>query len=200
MDPVPEDEAVRHWLRQERAGRDPPARTALRWSDPLASLLEINPGPTAFLLDDRPTQWYRTAVSLRELGSYRLIETPDGVLWDALSPDGTVRGAARRVADGDPATLSRETGIDVEWILELEASLGDERAPAPVIRTRKGRTPRVVVDGNHRAVARVLSGLRGSAGPLEEPPSQPVYIGVRANPVLRPAIERLGGILDAWQP
>jgi hypothetical protein len=209
MQEVSEERVLRHWLACEDArtdggesasgtGADPEAVVA-DGRDPLVALLERKPGAANFLVGDGVEAWYRTTLGPGELEALALIESPTGVLWDALSPDGTVGGAARRVVDGDPASLAAETGVDVAHILDLEATLGDDPAPTLVVRGRRGRAPWVVADGNHRAVARAVR-LARPGGDRSAFAPQPVYFGTQPNPVLRPVRERLGGLVGTLVP
>lgn len=155
------------------------------------ALLDLHPGAASFVWRDRPIRWYRHDLARDEFDDLHVVGGPRGLRWQALSTDGTVRGAAERVAGEDAADLERETGVDVRTILayrDAVAAGGD--VGALVLTTPRGYTPWVVADGNHRATARALHLLEtGEYDP------QPAFLAVTANPVLKPLYERLGGVL-----
>lgn len=224
---VRQSTVVRHWLRTEceaaAAGRsvgpvvepgaddalpDPEAVPSLSDREALDALLTAKPGAARFLAVEGPVAWYRTAVGGDRFGRLRLVECPDGTLWRVLAPDRSPVTAARTILRGDPDALAAESGVDVPQILDVRDSLDAGRRPAAalVVRTRRGRAPWTVVDGNHRAVARatalvggrltesdVVGGAADRDGSAFAP--QPVYVGVRPNPVVRPLRERLGGVV-----
>lgn len=260
---VPQSEVVRHWLRNEceaaAAGREagpvvargtddalpaPGAVASLSGREALDLLLRAKPGAAGFLARDEAVAWYRTAVNPGAFPRLRLVESPPGTLWRALAPDRSPVTAARAVAAGDPDALADGTGVDVRRMLAMRDSLdGGTRAADPlVVRTRRGRAPWTIVDGNHRAVARAMELVDPSDGAEtavtddeprrrdgeprrrdgeprhrdgeprrrddeprrrdDEPGNhdgefapQPVYLGVRPNPVVRPLRERLGGLV-----
>ncbi|WP_224447470.1 hypothetical protein [Haloprofundus salilacus] len=204
---VSQREVLDHWLACE--GVAPSDRSEElrhpRDSDALDRLLRLNPGAAAFLWRDAPIRWYHTVLSPEQLSRLRVVEGPEGMLWSALSPDGTVGGAARRVvAEGAPR-LGDETGVDVVRIRRLAAQIAaavegenglegstvdekidDETAAARTESTLDGFPDLVcvrrrpwqrpfVADGNHRAVAAAVAGARGAA------PRVGAYLGVGRN-------------------
>lgn len=219
MSRVTHEEVVRHWLCQERRkpeGSDVDADATLDADAALDALLRAKPGAARFLFTDAPIEWFRVELDARSVGRLRVIKGPERMLWNALSPDGTVLGAARRVANGDPDRLEAETGVDVGRVLDLRRRFGvTTPAPALVVSTRRGRVPWTVADGNHRATARMLSTLVDDTGDDEAAPAddltpavvgfrtdgagfapQPAYVGVGVNPVLAPLRERVAGAVD----
>jgi hypothetical protein len=197
MERVRRETVVDHWLAREGLAEDGATtgdggQPRTDEAGPLAALLDAKPGAANFLVAGPERDWYRRSVPVADLADWRLVETAPDALWGALSPDGTVGGAARRVADGDAAALAAETGVDVERLRAMARSFGPDAAPALVARTRRGRAPTTVADGNHRAVARVLAAREAGT----DPAPQPVYVGVAPNPVVRPVRERLAGLLD----
>jgi len=190
MERVRQVTVVRDWLRREAANPettfdDDPESVSERAA--LAALLDLKPGASQFIVTSPSLQWYRTTLDAPSLRSLRLIACPEQTLWQALSPDGTVGGAADRIAENDPDRLTAETGIDIAYIRSLAATDG---ATHPlVVHTRRGRVPWTVADGNHRAVARLLA----PTAPFEP---QPVYLAIRPNPVVRPLSERLADVID----
>ncbi|MFC7154394.1 hypothetical protein ACFQPA_02855 [Halomarina halobia] len=183
---VEEAEVVAHWLRLEPDASDDPS--ALSRADALDALLTANPGAAAFVWQVRPATWYRLRLPRERFGRLRVIEGPEELGWHALSPDGTVLGAARRIEEGT-TRLPDSSTIDVDLVERLADDLArGEALPAVVATTRRGCAPTHVVDGNHRATATGLHLLRtGAYEPLE------AYLGVGANPVLAPIRERLCG-------
>lgn len=194
---VTQAEVLRDWLRTEcqrpdanRAGstdsRDTPVET-LSERELLDEVLERNPGAAAFVWRDAPVEWYETTLDAEEFADLRVVEGPANLGWRDLSPDGTVLGAARRIASGDPDRLAATTGVDVAKVLRFR-----ENPPGGplVLSTRRGCVPRYVADGNHRAVALGLDLLGGE--PWRPPRA---YLGVGANPVARPFLERLRGFV-----
>lgn len=224
---VPRSVVVRHWLRTEceaaavgrragpvvEAGADavlpaPERVGSLSESEALDLLLRAKPGVASFLVRDEPVAWYRTAVDGDRFRRLRLVESPPGTLWRALAPDRSPVTAARTVADRDPEALAAESGVDVRRVLRIRSTLDDGTGPASplVVRTRRGRAPWTIVDGNHRAVARAMELV--DAGGVEARQvdggerhrddgfaPQPVYVGVRPNPVVQPLRERVGGLV-----
>ncbi|WP_224269843.1 hypothetical protein [Haloprofundus salinisoli] len=156
-------EVLDHWLACEGltpsgGSNGPPSRT----EDAVDRLLRANPGAAAFLWRDAPIRWFHTHLSADELGRVRVIEGPENLLWNALSPDGTVEGAATRVVESDASRLSEETGVDVARIERLAEQLADasETLPDIVCVQRRPWERPSVADGNHRAVAAAVAAGR----------------------------------------
>ncbi|WP_224332455.1 hypothetical protein [Haloprofundus halobius] len=201
---VSQREALDHWLACEGAAPDDRAESRRpRDSDAVDRLLRANPGAAAFLWRDAPIRWYHTVLSPEQLPRLRVIEGPEETLWNALSPDGTVGGAAARVAAERASILRAETGVDAVRIRELavriqaamtgeatlvEATEEDEWTAAArtestldglpdlvCVRRRPWHRP-FIADGNHRAVAAAaVAGERG------ETPRVGAYLGVGRN-------------------
>lgn len=186
---VPCDEVVRAWLARERGTPDEDSLEALSAEAALDALLRENPGAAAFLWYDAPLTCYRLTLSRDEFDRLYVVPGPEGLLWRALSPEGTVRGCAARIDRGDPERLARETGVDVPAIESLVASMPAVDDPL-VLSTRRGATPWYVADGNHRATAMALSMRRGG-----EYAPWSAYLCVGANPVLEPLVQRVRGLL-----
>ncbi|PSP55320.1 hypothetical protein BRC82_06100 [Halobacteriales archaeon QS_1_67_19] len=186
MHRVPQRSVLKEWLRVERRHPDNEwfPIEPLSEREVLDELLDRNPGAAAFVWRDAPIEWYETALDREAFADLRVVEGPARLRWRALSPDGTVLGAAGRIARGDPDALAAETGVDVRKVLEFRAEPPDEPL---VLATRRGCVPRFVADGNHRAAALGLALLDGEF----EPPR--AYLGVGANPVVRPLFERICG-------
>ncbi len=197
---------IDHWLAHEPLadGIDP---TALDDAAALDSLLRAKPGAAAFLWREAPIDWYRVRPTPGQLGRLRVGEGPPDMLWRALSPDGTVDGAARRVTAGDPDRLTERTGVDVRRVLRLAAEIErrteTEMAtkieggngvrnglPALVCFARRPWARPFVADGNHRAVAAAVA-LRGGAS--VRPPG--AYLGVGRNRPLAEAKTALRSLL-----
>ena len=185
---VTQSAALREWLRTERrrlgAGSTPVESLSER--ELLDELLDRNPGAAAFVWRDAPVAWYETTLDRGAFADLRLVEGPANLGWRNLSPDGSVLGAAGRIASGDPDRLAAETGVNVRKVLRFREDPPD--GPL-ILSTRRGCVPRFVADGNHRAVALVLRMQSGDFSPRR------AYLGVGANPVLRPALERLCGVV-----
>lgn len=182
------EEVIRTWLARERdkngeESGDPSADEAFD------ALLTENPGAAAFLWRDAPLSCYRLVLSRARFDRLHVIEGPEELGWRALSPDGTVRGCARRIDRDDPDRLAHETGVDVGTIERLARERPVPTAPL-VLSTRRGAVPWHVADGNHRAVATALA-LRRGAG--YEP--RTAYLCVGANPVLGPLLQRIRGLV-----
>jgi len=202
---------------------DPDAIGALSDREALDALLRAKPGAANVLARGESVEWYRTAVDGDGFRALRLIESPPGMLWRSLAPDRSPTTAARTILRRDPQTLACEAGVDVDRVLAIRDALDARGGPAPALiaLTRRGRAPWTVVDGNHRAVARAIELVDADArvdtpvaaeagsgnGSTSRPrragatvgaggfPPQPLYLGVRPNPVLRPVLERLGGVV-----
>lgn len=181
---VPREAVIRAWLARERGGR------AADFSEREAfdALLAENPGAAAFLWRDAPLACYRLSLSRARFDRLHVVEGPADLRWRALSPDGTVRGCARRIDRGDSRALARETGVAVGTVERLARDPSD--GDPLVLSTRRGAVPWYVADGNHRAVATALALERGAT---YEPLS--AYLCVGANPVFRPLVQRLRGLL-----
>jgi hypothetical protein len=188
MERVTQSAAVRAWLRREAANpavafdTDP---SSLSEQVALEALIDLKPGASRFLITEPSLRWYRTTLDDEAVRSLRLIACPADTLWAALSPDGTVGGAADRIAACDSDRLAAETGVDIAYIRSLSESAG---ADPLVVHTPRGWTPWTVADGNHRAVAHAL-------GSSDDSTPQPVYLAVRPNPVVGPLFARLLGAL-----
>lgn len=192
MKPVTEDEVLRYWLEQERAATQESFKSeALTSEQALDALLDHRPGAASFIWRERPIRWYRHTLSRDEFTDLHLVDGPSEFLWGLLSPNRTVLGAAERIAEESVTELERKTGVDVRTILEYRDMIATgECVGSLVVTTRRGCTPWVVVDGNHRAVARALHLLDTQR---YEP--QPVFLAVTSNPVLKPLRERFHGLL-----
>ncbi|MDL5362142.1 hypothetical protein [Halalkalicoccus sp. NIPERK01] len=180
---VPREEVIRAWLARERGG----CAGSLSEREAFDALLAENPGAAAFLWRDAPLACYRLLLSRARFDRLHVVEGPAELRWGALSPDGTIRGCARRIDRDDPRELARETGVDVPLIERLAR---DPPAADPlVLSTRRGAVPWHVADGNHRAAATALALERGATyEPL------PAYLCVGANPVLEPLVQRVRGL------
>jgi hypothetical protein len=186
---VSQVEVLREWLRVERSHPDVDWFRVDSLSDreALDELLDRKPGAAAFIWRDAPVKWYETTLDREEFADLRLVEGPANLRWRALSPDGTVRGAAHRIARGDPDELAAETNVDVRTVLEFV----EEMPEGPlVVSTREGCVPPFVADGNHRAVAHALRIRSGEFTP------QRAYLGVGRNPVAKPLFERVCGVAE----
>jgi len=182
-------EVLRAWLRVERSHPDADwfRIDSLSEREALDELLDRKPGAAAFVWRDAPVKWYETTLDREEFTDLRLVEGPANLRWRDLSPDGTVRGAADRIAREGPEELAAETGVDVPTVLEFV----EEMPEGPlVVSTREGCVPRFVADGNHRAVAHALRMRSAEFTP------QRAYLGVGRNPVAKPLFERVCGIAE----
>jgi hypothetical protein len=189
MKRVRQASVVREWLRRESANPSTAFDgdiASMTDREVTVALLELKPGASRFILTAPSLRWYRTTLDEAELRRLKLIACPEQTLWRALSPDGTVGGAADRIVGAEPDRLAAESGVDVNHITSLAEATGP--AEPLVVHTRRGHAPWTVVDGNHRAVAHVLS----SAGPSEP---QPMYLAVEPNSDLRTLRERLVGVV-----
>lgn len=169
---------------------------ALSDDEALDAVLRRKPGAAAFLWRARPIEWTRIEVAEAEFGRLRYVGGPDDLGWRALAPGGRVVEGARRIAAGDEAALAVETGVDVERVRGMAGTLaeGDE-LDALVLTKRRGQGGPAVADGNHRATAIALHALRtGEYRP------QRAYLGVGANPVLKPLYQRIRGALSRLRP
>lgn len=186
-------EIVRYWLEREYAKADDEGASdvdAIPTEAAVDALLRYKPGVADVVWRD-PVRWYRLRLSRTGFESLRLVAGPPGVTWHALSPDGTVVGAARRIAAEPTADLQATTGVDVAAVRAYRDRIAaGEDVGALVVATRRGCAPTHVVDGNHRATARALYLVEtGDYDP------QPAYAAVTPNPVVRPAREHLCGVL-----
>ena len=192
MQRVPRDEVIRRWLARDREGDEPgeDASESLSTATALDALLTENPGAASFFWRDAPVTCYRLTLSREEFDRLHVVPGPEGLLWRALSSDGTVRGCAIRIDRGDPHQLARRTGVDVPRIESLAASMPAVEEPL-ILSTRQGAVPWHVADGNHRAAAMALSLRRGGAYV-----PWPAYLCVGSNPVFKPLIQRVYGLFQ----
>jgi hypothetical protein len=186
---VPQVEVLREWLKTERRHPDEEwfPIESLTEREALDELLDRKPGAAAFVWRDAPVEWYALTLDRAAFERLQVVEGPENLRWRKLSPDGSVVGAARRIARGDPETLADETGVDVDLVRQFR---DDPPEGALVLSTRQGCVPTFVADGNHRAVALALELLSGDFTP------QRAYLGVGANPVVRPLLQRVCGIVS----
>ena len=184
---VSQVEVLREWLRVERSHPEVDwfPIESLSEREALDELLDRKPGAAAFVWRDAPVEWYETRLDREEFADLRLVEGPQRLGWRALSPEGTICGAADRIASEEPAELAAETDVDVETVLDF---VGEMPEGPLVVSTREGCVPRFVADGNHRAVAHALR-MRS-----EEFTPPRAYLGIGRNPVAKPLLERLCGV------
>lgn len=188
MHRVSQRTVLQEWLGMERqcSGEEQSSVESLSEREALDELLDRNPGSAAFVWRDAPVEWYALTLDRDSFTRLQVVQGPTNLRWRDLSPDGTVVGAAGRIARGDPDALTAETGVDVEKVLRFR-----ERPPGGplVLSTRRGCVPRYVADGNHRAVALALRLRSGEFSPPR------AYLGVGSNPVVRPLLERICGVV-----
>ncbi|WP_231187012.1 hypothetical protein [Haladaptatus sp. DYF46] len=155
MTRVSQATVLRHWVELEQRKANVPNRglEPLSERELLDRLLRLKPGVASFIWREKPISWRRLTLSRESFEHLRVVDGPDGLLWRALSPDGTILGAARAVTAGDPETLTAETGVDISRILSFRENPSNE--PLVAVTRRDCHPPRVV-DGNHRATARAL--------------------------------------------
>lgn len=193
LESVPETQVLRHWLAHEPHGRpDVPDSETVTDEEAVDALLSAKPGAASFVWRERPIDWYRTAIDRDRMVGLRPVGGPDDLLWRALSTDGTLLGVAERIHERGFDALSDETGVDLEAVATYRDRIADgEQFDPIVVRTRRGRTPWYVVDGNHRTTAVALHYLEtGEYDP------QPAYVAVTGNPLIRPVLDRVGGLVQ----
>lgn len=192
MEPVSRATVVRYWLERELdKGEGEADASTLNTDAAVDALLREKPGAADVIWEDGPTDWYRLDLSRSTFEGLRLIGGPPRLLWQSLSPDGTVVGAARRIAAEPTSDLEAETGVDIGTILAYRDSLAAGRSLDPlIVATRRGCAPWYVADGNHRATALALHLLE-----TDRYDPQPAYLVVTPNPVVRPLIERVCGFV-----
>ena len=184
MQRVSQATVLKHWLRLECHKPEGPAVAVESLSERAAldRLLQQKPGAAAFVWRDGPVRWYRTTLARAEFEQLRVVEGPEDLLWRALSPDGTVLGAARRIAREDADDLAAATGVDVDRVQRFRDDPPDEPL---VLARREGCAPPRVADGNYRAAARALALVEtGEYDPVR------TYLGVCPRPVLSPLYHR----------
>jgi hypothetical protein len=184
---------VDYWLEREadkEPGRGVDA-SSLTTDVAVDALLKYKPGAADVVWRDQPVRWYRVDLSRAQFERLELIGGPPGVLWHALSPGGTVMEGARRVVDEPAEELAAETGVDIGVIDGYrERIAAGEDVGFLIVATRTGCVPWYVADGNHRATARACHLLETG-----EYDSQPAFLAVGSNPILRPLYERACGVL-----
>lgn len=174
MQPVSLPDVARNWLRREerkpyRGGRavEPDHDWAV-----VGDLFCRCPFQAAFVRR-YGVSWYRTELGREAFDRLRVIDGPPDESWRALSPDGTVRGAAERIRVEDLRGWFED--VDVDYVRRRAAGFGsetDEESERLTVFRPPGATP-YVADGNHYATAKALYLLDGGAFA-----EQPVYLGV----------------------
>ena len=94
---------VRDWLARERRKQSLDPGVPCPPDEAFDHLLDYEPGAAAFLWRGAPVRGYRTTITRERFRRLHVIEGPPNLRWRALSPDGTVLGAARALetlADG----------------------------------------------------------------------------------------------------
>ncbi len=117
--------------------------------------------------------WYATDLSETEFRNLRVIDGPADSSWRKLSPDNTIRGAAKRIIKSElPDTFE---DIDVAYIKRLADGFGTTTSEERLTLFQSAPDgASIVVDGNHYSTAKAIHQIRsGVYGP------QPVYLGVR---------------------
>lgn len=122
---------------------------------------------------EHPVEWYETTLSEAAFRELRVIEGPDGESWRKLSPDHTVLGAARRIAEED--IREPVDDVNVAHVRELAGRFdaGGSREPLVLFKPAWDAAP-YVADGNHRATAAALHLLQ-----TNEYVPQPAFLAVR---------------------
>ncbi|WP_458187236.1 hypothetical protein [Haladaptatus sp. NG-WS-4] len=184
MTRVSQQTVLEHWLELECRKATTPSFDveSLSERETLDRLLRLKPGAAAFVWREAPIEWRRVTLSRRAFERLRVVAGPDGLHWRALSPDGTILGAARRIRDGDPDELTAETGVDVDRVLSLRESRPDEPL---VLVDRWNCHPPQVADGNYRATARAVKLLE-----TDEYEPACAYLAVCPEPVIEPLRRR----------
>ena len=187
------ERVVRYWLGRELDdGADAPDPERLPFDEALDALLSTNPGAASFVWRETPIQWYRLTIDPETFTGLRPVGGPETLLWRDLSTDGTLFGVAERIDEAGYGSLAGDTDVDLDAVATYRDDVAAGRPLDPlVVRTRRGRTPWVVVDGNHRATGVALHSIETG-----EYVPQTAYVAVTANPVVRPAIARIRGVLQ----
>ena len=181
---VPRRTVLEKWLELEGNKRDTPSENleSLTEDELLDRLLRVKPGAASFIWRETPISWHRLTLSRGSFERLRVVDGPENMLWKALSPDGTILGGARRILDGDPDELAKQTGVDIGRIASFRENPSDE--PLVLVDRRNCLPPRVA-DGNHRATARALTLLEtGAYDPVQ------VYLARCSPPVVSPLRRR----------
>ncbi|MFC7238620.1 hypothetical protein ACFQS4_10370 [Saliphagus sp. GCM10025317] len=171
---IPLAEVARNWLRREnkKLYRDFNfERKEAEW-ELVGELLCQCPFQAAFIWQHHIT-WYAAELDKTEFLRLRVIDGPADSSWRKLSPDNTIRGAAKRIIESElPDTFE---DIDVAHIKRLadsfETTTHEERLT--LFQPDPGEAS-IVVDGNHYSTAKAIHQIRSGA---YDP--QPVYLGVR---------------------
>ncbi len=197
MEVVTQDEVIRHWLRTEQQKPDSDSYDVAALSEPEAvdNLLRLNPGAAAFVWRDAPIDWYHLELSRQEFLDLHVVPGPEQLYFRALAPDNTIRGAARRIRDGDPDSLTAATGVDVGKVLTLHDDMPAVVDEPFVLATRQGCTPWTIADGNYRAAATALAVIESGDYTVHE-----AYLGVGTNSVRKPLRERICGLVRRVLP
>lgn len=169
-------EVARNWLRREdnKPYRDFDfERKETEWQL-VGELFSQCPFQAAFIWQHHLV-WYATKLTETEFRNLRVIEGPADSSWRKLSPDNTIRGAAKRIIDSElPDTFE---DIDIAYIKRLAEGFETATPGGRVTLFQPDSDEAsIVVDGNHYSTAKAIYSIRtGRYDPL------PVYLGVRQN-------------------
>ncbi len=184
MTRVSQRTVLEQWLELEGRKQHTPSvdPESLTERELLDQLLRLKPGVASFIWREKPISWHRLTLSRGSFEPLRVVDGPENMLWRALSADGTILGAARRIRDCDATRLAAETGVDIDRILSFRENPSDEPL---VLVDRQNCLPPRVADGNHRATARALTLLEtGSYDPVQ------VYLARCSPPIVSPLWHR----------
>ena len=162
-DPVSLEEVLRRWCARELRERDDPREAGTLAIDEVVDvLLEHTSGAVQKLCVERrgrTTRWYRTEVTVDELRSVRVIESPLGLGWETLAPDDRLMTAVEAMRSGADVPEDLINGDKIRALADAGNGTG---GPADgsngngdriiLFRPPADGTPRVV-DGNHRSAA-----------------------------------------------
>lgn len=180
LEPVSRTQVMRYWLREELDEADGDSL------DPDA--VETEPGLRQKLIEREPiaerafaaeaADWYHADLSEAELRDLRVVVGPHDQDWRSIANDNRIASIAERIREaerrGDLADLDESFPKDLQKIVEMADAIDRDGPVSRLVVLKEGDDPAYVVDGNHRAVAHVLSLLQGGAFTGQE-----AYLGVR---------------------
>ncbi|WP_433627028.1 hypothetical protein [Halomicrococcus sp. NG-SE-24] len=187
LEPVSRTEVMQYWLANE---------VEVESDAPDPDDLPTEPGLREELVDRKPiaarvfgaeeAEWYLTELSVDELRDLQVVVGPESEGWRAFADDGRIGAVAKRIIEADDATeFDAKAEEDFEEVASLADDIEASGTNGRLVVVEEGDDPAYVADGNHRAVAQVLSLLRDEAKNGETDEKREVYFGVRPGATAR---------------
>ena len=161
VEEVSRKEVLRHWIRLEAC--EEPEQNITETDDErdlLEILVDQTDGASHHLWNPEPVAWYRCRLSESQLRNLRVIESPDGIGWDALTEDESVISAAQTIAQ-ETVPPKATAAVDLTKVREKAREYPTNSVERIILVTPQTLASPRIVDGNHRATAVALALLSG---------------------------------------